>query len=179
MFVKRSLVGSIILFCCLSEARIFLWPVLLKARGERSEEQSLELRANRLPSYGASYQFDQWLISVDRTIYSNSSESGNVSIETDYSELSLWGGYSLFSGDIWDFYANAGVGVYQQKVETTASGVSVSNGSQDKSLIGMGAEFLIRTPFYFSMITGGRLNWTEDLDPELMPEVYLKLGIGF
>ncbi len=179
MRIKRSILGAVILFSCLAEANVYIWPVLLKARGELTENQALELRSNDFPSFGASYSFDRWIVSLDRSLYSNESDSGNVSIETQYSDFAIWGGYSLFQGEIWDLYAVVGTGVYQQKIETTVGGLSTSNRSSDKSLVGMGAEYLLRATPYFSFATGAKLNWTQDLEPELMPELYLKLGAYF
>ena len=179
MCLKRSLVSALILFSSLAEARVFLWPVIIKARGERSEDQSLEFKSNAFPSFGASLTLDRWLINLESSKFQKDSDSGNVSIETKYSDVTLWGGYSLFQGPIWDLYAVAGTGVYQQKVKTTVAGLSTSNGSSDRSLIGMGIEHVIFTPFNFALTSGAKLNWTQDLDPEIMPELYFKLGIGF
>ena len=179
MCFKRIIISTLIFFNCFAEAHVYLWPVLLKARGERSEEQALELRSNALPSFGASYSFESWIVSIDRSNYSFSSDNGNVSIKTLYSDIAVWGGYSLFSGDIWDFYAVAGTGIYQQKIKTIVGGLSTSNRSNDKSLVGMGAEYLLKATPVFSMAAGAKFNWTEDLDPEIMPEIYLKLGAYF
>ncbi len=179
MRIKRSILGAVILFSCLAEANIYIWPVLLKARGELTETQELKLRSNDFPSFGASYSFDRWIVSADRSLYSNESDSGNISIETKYSDFAVWGGYSLFQGEIWDFYGVVGTGIYQQKIETSIGGLSTSNRSSDKSLVGMGAEYLLRATPYFSIVTGAKLNWTQDLEPEIMPELYLKLGAYF
>lgn len=176
---KSCLLMAIIFSSSLSQASVYLWPVIIKARGERSEDQALELRSNSWPSFGISYSFDRWIISLDTSKYTHASDNGNVSIETSYHDVAAWGGYSLFQGDIWDLYAVAGAAVYQQKIETSVSGLSTSNSSHDKSLVGMGAEYVLQTPFVFSLAAGGRLNWTQDLDPEIMPEIYLKLGAGF
>jgi hypothetical protein len=182
MCIKRSILtlGAIILFSLASQAEsIYLWPVIAKARGERNDQQALELNSNQWPSFGASYSFDRWMISLDRSLYNSDSDSGNVSIQTKYSDIAVWGGYSLFQGDMWDLFAVAGTGVYQQKVITSVSGLSTTNHSHDKSLVGMGAEYLMRTPSVFALVAGARLNWTQDLDPEIMPELYLKIGVGF
>ena len=180
MCLKRSLISALILLSTVvAEAKIFVWPVIIKARGERNDDQNLDLKSNYWPSFGASYSFDRWIISLDTSKFQKDSDSGNVSIETKYSDVAIWGGYSLFQGDIWDLYAVAGTGIYQQKLKTTVAGLSTSNSSSDRSLIGMGIEHLILTPFNFSLASGARFNWTQDLDPEIMPEIYLKLGIGF
>lgn len=163
----------------MAEAKIFIWPITLKARGERTENQDLELKSNQLPSFGFSYTQDKLLLSLDFSRYDGESNNGNVSIGTDYSDTGLSVGYSLFAGEIWDFYAVGTLGIYQQEVETSINGISTKNKSSDHSLVGIGGEYLINTPFYFSTAVGARLNWSQDLEPEIMPEMYLKLGVGF
>ncbi len=180
MRTKHFIASTVVFLSCLCEARIYLWPAIIKARGERNEAQNLEMKSNQYPSFGASFTFDRLIFSLDFSQYEGESSSGNVTMETNYSDVVISTGYNLFTGEIWDFYAVASAGVYQQKIDTTVGSlVTTSNKSNDRNLIGMGAEYLIRTPSYFSAIAGGRFNWTEDLDPELAPEVYLKIGIGF
>jgi hypothetical protein len=171
---------AIVFFSSFANAAFSFWPVLLKARGERNEGQSLELKSNYWPSMGVSYTFDNWLLSLDSSRYiGDESKSGNVSIQTKYEDTLISGGYSLFQGELWDFYAVATAGMYRQKVKTTISGLSSTSTSGQKALVGMGTEYLFKSPFNLSFAAGARLNWTEDLEPEIMPEIYLKLGIGF
>lgn len=183
MCFKRPIVYSIIslslLVSSLGEAHVYLWPAIIKSRGEINDSQALELRSNQWPSLGLSFTFGQWIINLDSSQYSHNSDNGNVSIETNYSDVGVWGGYRLFMGEVWDFYAVVGTAVYQQKVETSINNLSTTNKSHDRSLVGMGGEYLLKTPFNFSFVGGARLNWTQDLDPEIMPEFYLKLGVGF
>jgi hypothetical protein len=183
MCIKRSLSGTIvfisIMFCSISEASVYLWPVIIKGRGERNEQQNLELKSNSWPTFGASYSFERWMVSLDSSKYSKDSDSGNVSISTEYSDAAVWGGYSLFQGDIWDFYGVAGFGFYQEKIKTTITSLSTTNNTSNRNLLGFGIEHIVRTPFGFTAATGARLDWTEDLDPEIMPEIYLKLGFVF
>lgn len=179
MQFKYFFIGSIIFLSCLAEAQIHIWPITLKARGERSEDQSLQLKSNQLPSFGISYTMDRYLFSLDFARYVNDSNNGNVEIETEYNDVNISVGYSLFTGDIWDFFAVATVGSYQQKVKTSINNLSTENKSNDRGLVGIGGEYLIQTPFYFSTAVGARLNWTQDLDPEIAPEMYLKLGASF
>ncbi len=179
MRIRHILFCSLIFCSVWAQAEVYIWPVIVKARAERTENQDLKLRSNQYPSLGASYRFETWLVSLDYSRYENTSDNGNVSIETQYSDIGIWGDYRLFTGDIWDFYATAGTAVYQQKVTTTVGVTSTSGTSHDRNLIGAGIEILMRTPSSVSGLAGVRMNWTQDLQPELMPEMYLKLGIGF
>ncbi len=180
MLFKYKLISILILFFSLiSEAQVYIWPAILKARAERNEEQSIELRSNQWPSFGLSYVLDRYIFNFEKSSYNTNSDNGNVSIETQYSDSVLGFGYSLFQYDASDFYAVVSTGFYQQKIKSTVGSLSTTNRSEDKSLIGIGAEYLLRTPTFISLTVGGRFNWTEDLEPEIMPELYFKIGLYF
>jgi hypothetical protein len=180
MWFKHIFFCAIILFSLYSQAvEIDLWPLIVEGRGERNDNQDLELRTNQLPSLGATVRFDRWAISVDSSQFQHSTSDGNVSIKTQYQDFAVWGGYSLFQDQLWNVYAVAGMGMYQQQVKTTVSDVSTTNTSSNKSLVGGGAEFALHLPAHLSAAAGVRLDWTEDLEPEFMPVLYLKLGAWF
>lgn len=175
----NALTVTILFFSSVSQASFYFWPVIMKGRGERNDQQNLELKSNSWPSLGLSYSFDRWILSLDSSKYNKDSDSGNISITVNYSDVAAWGGYSLFQGANWDLYAVAGFGIYEEKVKTTIGALSTTNRSTNRNLLGAGAEHIFRTPFMLSIASGARMIWTDDLDPEIMPEIYLKLGLVF
>lgn len=179
MQLTRIALVFLFLLSELAQARTYLWPLLLKGRGERTEEQAMELRGNQFPSVSASFTVEEFIFSLETSRFENESSDGNVSIATRYSDLSAWGGYHLFNFEQGSIYALVGLGSYEQKVESSVGNVTTQNSSSQKMLSGAGLEYLLETDFYLALAAGARLIWTEDLDPETMPELYLKIGIGF
>lgn len=172
---------SIVLLLLLSlttQAALVVWPLGLGFRFERDENQGLKAQSHL--QMAAGLEVDAWNFEVLRSQFSSSTSEGNTSIKRDYQDFSAWAGYSLYDFEDFKLIASAGLGFFDQKVITQISGFQDTGSSNQEFMTGLAAEARW-VPFAnaFVLSGGARLFYSQSLDPELQPDVFVRVGVKF
>ncbi|MNJ99882.1 hypothetical protein D3C87_176630 [compost metagenome] len=133
----------------------------------------------------------RWSFLFEKSNFDESSGSGNYEIKRTHHEMVMWVQRDLLASNISEevsgaLYAGAGVGGYQEQVETTFMGETTTDKSQVYPLIGVsgGAESVIyfgRKASSWAFIVGleGRVFVGQELDPNPQFSALARLGIQF
>lgn len=172
---------SLILFLFiaqLSHASIQVWPLGAGARFERDENQSLTPRVTQRIAVGLNIESIQAEIASDQ--FSSKSSEGNVSIKRSYQDFTLWLGHQFHQWDHLNFYAMGGLGQYQETIKTRVGTLTDESTSNSKTLMGVGLELRYK-PFDIGLLvsSGARILWAENFDPNLQPDLFVRLGFEF
>lgn len=175
----RSLISILILFAVqCGQARILVWPLGFGARFERDQNQSLTNRGTQRFAVGLQLESVSVELATDR--FSTQSSEGNVSIKRKYQDFTLWLGHEVQKWDSLSAFASAGLGQYQETLDSQVSNLSDESTSSARVLTGLGLELRYR-PFLNAILisTGARILWAESFDPSFQPDVFARLGFEF
>jgi len=161
-----------------SHASIQVWPLGAGARFERDENQSLAPRITQRFAVGLNMKSIQVEIASDQ--FSSKSSEGNVSIKRQYQDFTLWLGHQFHQWSQVQFLAAGGLGQYQETIKTRVGALNDESTSNTKILTGVGLELRYK-PFDFGLLisSGARILWAENFDPNLQPDLFVRLGFEF
>ena len=172
---------SVILFLFfvqVSHASIQVWPLGAGARFERDENQSLTPRVTQRLAIGLNIESIQVEIASDQ--FSSKSSEGNVSIKRNYQDFTLWLGHQFHQWNQLNLFAMGGLGQYQETIKTRVGTLTDESTSNSKTLMGVGLELRYQ-PFDVGLLvsSGARKLWAENFDPNLQPDLFVRLGFEF
>lgn len=159
-------------------ADFVFWPLGLVSRLERDEDQKLVTRSAL--QYAGGIRLNNWSIELSRIELSSKTQEGNVSIEREYQDMTVWLGHHFLLLNKIEFVGFGGLGLYQEKVHTQVSSTTDTSSSEQKPLLGLSGE--LRWKPYdmgFLLSTGARLIMAENFDPNPQPELFIRAGWQF
>jgi hypothetical protein len=167
-----------LLFSVMAQATVYVWPLGLGFRFEREESQGLKAQSTfRL---AAGFEADEWNFEVQRDQFESKTSEGNTSVKREYEDFSGWVGYSLYTENDLKMIGRAGLGFYQERVKTQVAGFQDEGATNQEFFSGVGVE-LRWVPFQNALVLsgGGHFLYSQTYDPELQPDLFLRLGFLF
>lgn len=159
-------------------ASIIFWPIGLSSRLERDEDQSLVSR--NVQQMAGGVRILNWSAELSRSTFSTSTQEGNITIQRNYEDFTLWLGHHFVITERLDFVGWGGLGIFIEKIRTVVGSASSTSTAEQKSLLGINGELRWK-PFEWGLLlsTGARVLGSENFDPNPQPELYVRAGWQF
>lgn len=177
-------------------------PVTASAKAKTSYVQALVLNPEMRFEYDSNKEFidrkplnlavvygqARYSVALEYARFAESSGNASSQLERTHQDVMVWAryhvvpDYALTKNNFLTFYAGAGVGAYEESVETTLSGVSRTDNGTAKLMTGLsgGGQFKYHLQS-FGMVAGleARGLFASDFSPNPLGSLVLHLGVFF
>ncbi len=133
---------------------------------------------HNLKNYSFGAGFGSWLAVFERASFEESSGNSTLNLKRTLEDSMLWGQYRAFSWNHTVPYVGAGAGFYKDKVDTTLGGVTSTNESKNKLLMGGCFGLSLDVP-YLWLSAEARLLFGDELDRQPTLGALVKIGVYF
>jgi hypothetical protein len=153
----------------------FVYPFSYNVRFDKDEDQAYRRIEPRI--LGLGLEFKKIEIDFEYSQFDWHSQSGSLFIRRNQREYHFWGRAEWLSLRYLDFFAGAGLGTYDEWIETTLIGYSTENTSSFNWTTGLSSGVNLRLHPYLLSTIEIRALFGKDFDPQPQFGLLFRLGL--
>jgi len=145
-------------------------------RPEKDVEGNMDTHTLTNYAFGAGYK--SWLVVFEKATFEESSGNTTLNVKRTLEDMMLWGHLRVMSWNYLVPYLGLGAGFYKDKVDTTLLGMTSTNESKNKLLMGGNFGISLDVPYVWLSMEA-RILFGDELDRQPIIGGLLRAGVYF